>query len=573
MRGAAYLSKSPDGVYYARFVVPLQQLPPGVSREFRLSTRTKDPKAARALARHLRTCFEHFLLQNVMYTRERAIAHLQVHMPKKPDNLPMPFGLHITAPNGTQVRLTDLTASDVAQSGGMGALIASAYNSTQGGSGTESTVAIWQKPEIAEPPPPAPKKHPNRSRLRVDRLYAEYMEYEQAREANGEINNKAMGQIKTRLRPFLEHFQGKAMNDLTTFDMEQYARELAYYPIYIDKIPMAQELKFADIVEKSKSGTLLTKAGVPALTITESTHDGYIDDAINFVDYCRRRDLASASLTEGLRIEVPNLRAGVKRRAFLKDEMQKIFNSDYYRKRRYNVPHQYWVPLLAAFTGARLNEIAQLCPSDIRQDDEGLWYFDITTTDDDGKSLKNEASKRIVPVHQKLIDLHFIEYVKTKKAENAKNIFDIEPERADRYGRGPARWFNDEYLRGYLKITDRTVVFHSFRHRFITSMHQAIFDATDIKGELIASTTPALILRRMVGHSDLSIMTAGRGNDAHTDTYTGALSIRSMKKVIDLLEYPEVIFHEYATPAEGVILRKHDNELEISSEDFSNLFG
>ena len=35
MRGAAYLSKSPDGVYYARFVVPVQQLTPGASREFR----------------------------------------------------------------------------------------------------------------------------------------------------------------------------------------------------------------------------------------------------------------------------------------------------------------------------------------------------------------------------------------------------------------------------------------------------------------------------------------------------------------------------------------------------------
>ena len=49
MRGAAYLSKSPDGVYYARFVVPVQQMLPGTSREFRLSTRTKDPKAARAV--------------------------------------------------------------------------------------------------------------------------------------------------------------------------------------------------------------------------------------------------------------------------------------------------------------------------------------------------------------------------------------------------------------------------------------------------------------------------------------------------------------------------------------------
>ena len=61
-------------------------------------------------------------------------------MPKMPNNLPMPFGLQITAPNGTQVQLTDLTAADVAQSGGMDALIASTYNSTKANSGTVSVV-------------------------------------------------------------------------------------------------------------------------------------------------------------------------------------------------------------------------------------------------------------------------------------------------------------------------------------------------------------------------------------------------------------------------------------------------
>lgn len=111
MSGAAYLSKSPDGVYYARFVVPVQQLAPGVSREFRLSTRTKDPRAARALARHLRTCYEQFLLQNVQYTRASAIAHLQAHMPKKPDNLPMPFGVRRHADGGWE--LTNLTAAEL----------------------------------------------------------------------------------------------------------------------------------------------------------------------------------------------------------------------------------------------------------------------------------------------------------------------------------------------------------------------------------------------------------------------------------------------------------------------------
>ena len=77
MRAAAFLSQSQHGVYYARFVVPQQRLTPGNSREFRLSTGTKDPRAARVLARHLRVCFEQYLMDNATYRRTHAIEYLR----------------------------------------------------------------------------------------------------------------------------------------------------------------------------------------------------------------------------------------------------------------------------------------------------------------------------------------------------------------------------------------------------------------------------------------------------------------------------------------------------------------
>lgn len=577
MRGAAYLSKSPDGVYYARFVVPVQQMLPGMSREFRLSTRTKDPKAARALARHLRTCYEHFLLQNVPYTRERAIAHLQAHMPKRPDQ-PMGFGVRRTADG---YELTDLTPADAKAlaAGDMDDLL-------------RHMDSVWSAPKpapnfalpLGKEPNPAPEPGavagdemgagqspqptaPKRSKLRVERLAKEFMEYEAARAANGELAAKEINKIRTRLKPFLEYFEGREINTLTQFDMEQFAREMAYYPVFLDDIDDAKGLTFVEIVAKTTAGTLMTNNGEPALTITKNTHSGYMQIPKNFIKYCNKRNLASTALVNGLSESVPNLREGTKRRAFLKEELQQIFDSTYYREARYNTTYQYWVPLIAAFTGARVNEIAQLQPGDVKQDDDGLWYFDITDDDESKKKkLKTAQSKRIVPIHQTLLNLNFIAYVENKQAEKAANLFDITPERADRHGRAPARWFNADYLREYLKIEDPAVTFHSFRHRFITSLHQAIFDASDVKGELIASTTPALILRRMVGHSDLSIMSAGRSKDVHTDTYTGALSVKSMKKVIDLLQYPGVHFWPYTEPAEGKRLRKKGSDAFMLSD-------
>lgn len=585
MRAAAFLSRSLHGVYYARFVVPLQRLTPGNSREFRLSTGTKDPRAARALARHLRVCFEQYLIDNATYQRTHAIEYLRAHMPKRPDQ-PMGFGIKRTKDG---YELTDLTPADAKAltAGDMDDLLASLesrWNTAQPAPIAEHPTP-GKEPNPAPRPGagagdesgaqgqgPAPKTAPRRSRLRVEKLAKEFMEYEASRAKNGELASKEMNKIRTRLKPFVEYFDGREINDLTAFDMEQFARAMAYYPTFLDDISEAKGLKFREIIEKSKAGTLMKNDGEPALTITKNTHLGYMQIPKNFITYCTKRNLGSKTLVEGLSAPVPNLREGTKRRAFLKEELQQIFNSAYYREARYNTSYQYWVPLIAAFTGARVNEIAQLQPGDVKQDDEGLWYFDITDDDDSKKTLKTAQSKRIIPLHQVLLNLKLVEYVKSKQAEGAANLFDITPERADRHGRAPARWFNAEYLRDYLHIEDPAVSFHSFRHRFITSMHQAIFDASDVKGELIASTTPALILRRMVGHSDMSLMTAGRSKDVHTDTYTGALSVKSMKKVIDLLQYPGVRFWEYIEPTEGKRQRmKGPDAFEISGDDLANI--
>ena len=116
------------------------------------------------------------------------------------------------------------------------------------------------------------------------------------------------------------------------------------------------------------------------------------------------------------------------------------------------------------------------------------------------------------------------------------------------------QWFNTKYLREYLKVDDRNVVFHSFRHRFISSLAQAILDASGLSEETANKERipEALILRRLAGHSVAHSMTAGRGQfDVHTDTYTGAFSIKSMKRVIDRLDYPVVEFYPYQMPDDG----------------------
>jgi integrase len=71
-------------------------------------------------------------------------------------------------------------------------------------------------------------------------------------------------------------------------------------------------------------------------------------------------------------------------------------------------PFLYWIPRILAYSGMRLGEAAQLRTCDVYEL-EGIPVFDIN--DDDGKTLKNEASRRQVPVHPRLIDLGLLRFV------------------------------------------------------------------------------------------------------------------------------------------------------------------
>lgn len=71
-------------------------------------------------------------------------------------------------------------------------------------------------------------------------------------------------------------------------------------------------------------------------------------------------------------------------------------------------PERYWIPLIAMYTGLRLDEICQLYVDDIQQID-GVWCFSVN--DECDKKVKVESSKRIVPVHPVLLSAGFITYV------------------------------------------------------------------------------------------------------------------------------------------------------------------
>jgi integrase len=177
-----------------------------------------------------------------------------------------------------------------------------------------------------------------------------------------------------------------------------------------------------------------------------------------------RNDKLTANPFEGVS---PPKEKGRKRhrRAFTHEEAVAILTAA-----RGNKGYMRWLPWVCCLTGARLSEICQSSKEDVMQDG-GVWVLRIHDEGDhdaDGlRSLKNEESRRSVPIHPALQTEGFLAYVAGLPVRSA--LFpDAKPDkvfgnRATSAGRKVSRWLKDT-----LTITDpRISPNHSWRHYFI----------------------------------------------------------------------------------------------------------
>ena len=101
---------------------------------------------------------------------------------------------------------------------------------------------------------------------------------------------------------------------------------------------------------------------------------------------------------------------------------------------------RFWLPLVAVFSGLRLEEICQLNVDDVRTSESSV-YFDVNARPP--RKLKNETTVRQVPVHSALEQLGFLGYIGQLRKANEQRLFpDLEPGGADdRLGTGSGKWF------------------------------------------------------------------------------------------------------------------------------------
>jgi integrase len=185
---------------------------------------------------------------------------------------------------------------------------------------------------------------------------------------------------------------------------------------------------------------------------------------------------------------------------------------------------KYWLPLLGLYHGNRLEEFAQLHRSDVRCED-GIWYMDIN--DDDQKQLKNDQSKRRVPVHPFVQELGFLEYVKSIAPEPNAQIFpQLRPGGPDKkFGYFFTKWWTQ--YRKDIGVYQKKLDYHSFRGGVTTKLSAANI-SIDVRNELL-------------GHEGQSI---------DQQNYLKGLPLRVLADAIACIEWPEVKIGRAGVPQE-----------------------
>ncbi len=228
---------------------------------------------------------------------------------------------------------------------------------------------------------------------------------------------------------------------------------------------------------------------LPRLSV--KTQNDYIQTLSSVFMWAKQKKFIDENPFDEVEMPAQDIRAkqGDKYLPFSITQLQAIFNIPVYRgcmnnrlgrmkpgKKIYKDAY-FWVPLIALFSGARLNEICQLSLDDICIK-EGINIININDTDD--KKVKTIAGIRNVPIHPVLLKLGFLEYVEQQRKDKHNKLKRLFPElkrnSRNEYSAGMSKWFNrtldkvNETIDNPDDKLQKLHVFHSFRHTVRTEL-------------------------------------------------------------------------------------------------------
>ena len=321
---------------------------------------------------------------------------------------------------------------------------------------------------VLQPEEPAPVVAPTARRITTGRTLSDMLkDFHTERSAGGRsLSPKTMEEHKVAVR-MLEEFlgQGTPAASITKQDMLAYKRALLELPAnYRQRFPGKWLLQAIELNKARKE---------PYPTLNPGTiNDKWLSHISTIMKWCEENAPLPSNIARGVKVDQGKGFKEPPRVAFSADDLTRIFGTPLFADPA-TYGEQQWALLIALYAGARSSsEVARIKLADIFQE-QGIWVFNLED------ATKNRRSKRLVPIHQALIDLGLLRYVDTLRKAGGTLLFPdwMASVRRDKVN----RWFLRTYLPA-LGINDPRKVFHSFRHNLKTALarHGVNRDVSDL---------------------------------------------------------------------------------------------
>ena len=249
------------------------------------------------------------------------------------------------------------------------------------------------------------------------------------------------------------------------------------------------------------------ESGASYKTIMPVTVNNRLRKLSAFMNWAVTNKYLKTNPLEGMRVMTGSAKEA--RVSFETSDLKTLLNLETLKAESKKLPWRFWLPILGRTTGARIEELSQLKVDDVRKED-GIWCIRITDEAED-QNVKTSASRRLIPIHSRVLELGFVDYVNGLGAPKQGYIFpELEPVRGKR-GHAPSKWFSR--YKAKVGIKDGKKTFHSFRHTIIDDLRDA--------------GTPDSLIKRIVGHED-SAVTFG--------VYGSRIPLKAMRNAIEGLD-------------------------------------
>ncbi len=313
----------------------------------------------------------------------------------------------------------------------------------------------------------APKEETKIPSLKFSELANKYIDSKISDEA---WKSHSLPDHKSRLNTFIEVMGDKPIDEITRDDMRKYRETLRKLP------PNRAKSK----LYKGKSIDQILKMK-PKTVYSIKTVNIFVEAASSLFEWAMREGIMTFNPAKSLSIKDDRQEIDL-RDAITVDDLKILFSHPDFKMKKIKRPSFYWAPIIALYTGMRLEEICQLHCDDVYKVDD-LWVFDINLNKSRNglveKKLKTKNSVRIIPVHSKLIELGLLKYRDKILKDKHERLFpDLNlSKNISKYGRQVGKFFSD--LIKKCDIAGKKS-FHSLRHTFsdyfkVRNLHTDVF--------------------------------------------------------------------------------------------------